>query len=108
MIDTKGIKLIMEGLGKIMNFEETARYLTRWKSTLYKMAKEEKISVVRIELGHSFTKYLLERRIVRMYIQELLGHKSSKTTEIYSHISKENLLAKIESPLDKIMKEEEI
>ena len=79
-----------------MILEKTAKYLTRWKSTFYKMAKEEKISVVRIELGHSFTTYLLERRIVRMYIQELLGHQRSKTTEMYSHISKKNLLAKEE------------
>ena len=38
-------------------------------------------------------------------IQELLGHKSSKTTEIYTHVSKANL-AKIENPLDRLMKEE--
>ena len=33
------------------------------------------------------------------YIQNLLGHKSSKTTEIYTHVSKKSI-GKIVSPLD--------
>jgi len=35
------------------------------------------------------------------YIQKLLGHKSSKTTEIYTHISKSSI-GKIISPLDRL------
>jgi integrase/recombinase XerD len=33
------------------------------------------------------------------YIQELLGHKSSKTTEIYTHVS-EKSKQNIKSPFD--------
>ena len=33
------------------------------------------------------------------YIQQLLGHASSKTTEIYTHVSTQSL-AKVKSPLD--------
>ena len=38
-------------------------------------------------------------------IQELPGHHSSKTTEIYTHISQKTL-GKIQSPLDRFVKDE--
>jgi site-specific recombinase XerD len=68
------------------------------KASVLKAGIKKRVSVH--TLRHSFATHLLEGGVSLRYIQSLLGHGSSKTTEIYTHITTKGF-DQIINPLDK-------
>ena len=81
--DKKNNRKLTESQGEISNF--------------YKIFLETEINTRK---AASLTNNLKRGTVLR-YIQELLGHKSPKTTEIYTHVSRSSI-SKINNPLDSI------
>lgn len=70
-----------------------------FKTAMRKAGVEKRIGIH--GLRHSYATHLLESGADMRFIQELLGHNSIKTTQVYTKVTPRSL-SKIQSPLDSL------
>ena len=88
---------IIEGPGHKMYSQRSVNHIIKRSA----LAAGIKKNVSAHTLRHSFATHLLENGIDLLYIQSLLGHQNSRTTERYTHVTTKGF-AQIASPLDRI------
>lgn len=85
-------------------------YAARSAQKVFQRAKEKagiKKEISFHSLRHSFATHLLEKGIDIRYIKDILGHFDIKTTERYTHVSRDKLI-NIVSPLDDLWQKGDI
>lgn len=77
-------------------------YSIRSAGCVFDKAAAAKAGMSIHSLRHAFAAHLLEQGTGIKFIQELSGHQSVRTTEIYTHVSKKEI-GQIRSPIDSIV-----
>ena len=90
----------IEGIPGVKYSAESIRSIIKRSARLAGITKR----VTPHTLRHSFATHLLDNGVDIRYIQELLGHSSPKTTMIYTHVSRKDILS-IQSPLDEALQQ---
>jgi site-specific recombinase XerD len=93
LIDTLRI-LGLQNKGPIFISQRDGKYNKRTIQQIIKSASKKagiKKNVTPHTLRHSFATHLLESGADIRYIQQLLGHKDLKTTQIYTHVANKDI-----------------
>ena len=85
--------------GQEGKYDKGNKSVAAGKASCKKAGIKKKIGVH--SLRHTFATHLLESGTDLRYIQSLLSHESSKTTEIYTHITTKGF-DQIKNPLDQL------
>ena len=93
----KPVKYLFEGQNAGSKYSPAS--LEKVFRNAYEKAGIQKKDITLHGLRHSYATHLLEAGTDLRYIQALLGHKSSRTTEIYTHVTIQSI-EKIRSPFD--------
>ena len=88
---------LIEGVDGGQYSERSIQSIVKQALAKAKIGKHASVHTLR----HSFATHLLENGTDLRYIQSLLGHGSSKTTEIYTHVTSKAFQG-IKSPLDNL------
>jgi len=97
LLHYKPVKYLFEG--QYSGRQYSPESLEKVFRTAYEKAGIKKKDITLHGLRHSYATHLLEAGTDLRYIQALLGHKSSRTTEMYTHVTTHSI-QNIRSPFD--------